>query len=261
VSLGSRSRSPAVIWSALGLSVILAFFLVGLVLGAVAPAPSGPALSSYSTTAPGLAAWAELLQRDGHVVRQIRAPLASVRLPTDATLVVLGGTSALTTADGHAIAAFVERGGWLVVNTDATGGQPAGTRGRVVGIADPRFLENDELAHGANAYRALTVVGPPARPVYFDEAIHGYGPATGLAALPERWWFAFALLGLALGAFALSRAMRLGGSDPVAPSTASPRIAYVEALAAALVRSGDRDELVRRVEDAASIEARFRRSL
>jgi hypothetical protein len=131
----------------------------------------------------------------------------------------------------------------------------------VIGIPDPRFLENDELARGSNASRALAVAGPAMRPVFFDEVIHGYGPAVGLAALPTRWWFALALLALALGAFALSRAMRLGGSDPVAPAPASPRTAYVDAMAEALVRSTSRAELVRRVEDAASLETRFRGSL
>jgi hypothetical protein len=255
-----RRVTPALLWSGLGVAVVAAFVLVGVILSAVAPAPSGPALSSYATTARGLAGWAELLQRDGHAVRQIQKPLASVRLPADGTLVMLGGGGELTAADGHAIAAFVRRGGWLVVDTTAGAHAGAG-RGRVIGIPDPRFLENDELARGANAFRALTVAGPPSRPVLFDEAIHGYGPAVGLAALPERWWFAFVLLALALGAFALSRARRLGGSDPVAPPQASPRTAYVDALAEALVRTTDRSELVRRVEEAASVEARFRRSL
>jgi hypothetical protein len=255
-----RRVTPAVAWSGLGIAVVAAFVLVGVILSALAPAPSGPALSSYATTARGLAGWAQLLQRDGHVVRQIQRPLALVRLPADATLVVVGGDGELTAADGHAIAAFVQRGGWLVVNTTARA-DAGGVRGRVIGLPDPRFLENDELARGTNAFRALAVAGPPSRPVLFDEVIHGYGPAVGLAALPERWWFAFALLALALGAFALSRAWRLGGSDPVAPPQASPRTAYVDALAEALVRTTDRSELVRRVEEAASVEARFRRSL
>ncbi|HWD70132.1 MAG TPA: DUF4350 domain-containing protein [Solirubrobacteraceae bacterium] len=251
---------PAVAWSMLGAGVVLAFVLIGVVLSAIAPAPSGPALSSYATTARGLAAWAELLERDGHKVRQIQRPLASVRLPSDATLVILGGARELTAADGNAITRFVESGGRLVVSRAVSAGAGGG-RGRVIGIPDPRFLENDELARADNAFRALNVVGPPSRPVFFDEAIHGYGSATGLAALPERWWFAFALLALALAAFALSRAMRLGGSDPVAPPAASPRAAYVEAMADALVRSSGRDDLVRRVQDAASTEALFRGGL
>jgi hypothetical protein len=252
--------SPAAAWSAAGVCVVLAFVLVGVVLSAIAPAPSGPALSSYATTAPGLAAWAELLQRDGHTVRQIQRPLSSVRLPSDATLVMLGGTRALAPADGRALARFVQSGGWLVVGR-SLGAHAGGTRGRVIGVADPRFLENDQIARGSNAFRALTLAGPAARPVLFDEVIHGYGPAVGLAALPTRWWFALVLLALALGAFALSRAMRLGGSDPVPPPPASPRTAYVDAMAEALVRTTNRAELVRRVEDAASLETRFQGTL
>jgi Domain of unknown function (DUF4350) len=252
--------APAVLWSGLAVTVVIAFAIIGLILSAVAPAPSGPALSSYATTPSGLAAWAQLLERDGHVVHRIQQPLSSVRLPADGTLVVLGGDQTLSPADGHAIARFVQRGGWLVVDSPADT-RAGDVRGRVVGVPGPRFLENDELARGANAYRALAVAGPPTRPVFFDEVIHGYGPATGLAALPERWWFAFALLALALGGFALSRALRLGGSDPVEPPRAWPRKLYVEAMAATLVRTASRDELVRRVEESESVEASFRGSL
>jgi hypothetical protein len=252
--------TPAVAWSGLAATVVLAFAIIGLILSALAPAPSGPALSSYATTSRGLAAWAQLLERDGHAVHRIQRPLNSVRLPADGTLVVLGGDQTLSPVDGHAIARFVQRGGWLVVDSpaDTRAGE---VRGRVVGVPDPRFLENDELARGANAYRALAVAGPAARPVFFDELIHGYGPATGLAALPKRWWFAFVLLALALGGFALSRALRLGGSDPVEPARAWPRTAYVEAMAETLVRTASREELVRRVEQAESVEARFRGTL
>ena len=251
--------TPAVGWSAAGAAVVLAFFIAGAVLSALAPAPSGPALSSYATTARGLAAWAQLLQRDGHPVRQIRRPLSAVALPGDATLVILGGTQQLSVADGHAITRFVDRGGRLVVSR-AAGGHADGV-GRVVGVADPRFLENENLARGDNAFRALALAGSPARPVLFDELIHGYGPAIGLAALPERWWFGLALLALALALFALSRALRLGGSDPIAPVMQSPRAAYIEAMAEVLVRNTTRAELVRRVEQAEATEALFRGSV
>lgn len=252
--------SPAMGWSILGVAVVLAFALIGVILSAVLPAPSGPALSSYATTPRGLAAWVELLERDGHRVRQLRRPLSTVSLPADGTLVVLGDTRALTPAEGRAIGDFVERGGWLVVR-GAPVARSGAVRGRVVALPDPGFLENDQIARGDDALRALAVAGPASRPVFFDELIHGYGPASGLAAVPERWWFAFALLSLALGAFALSRAVRLGGSDPRVPEQASPRTAYVDAMAETLVRSTSRAELVRRVEHAASTEAAFRGSL
>lgn len=248
--------APGVLWAGLAVAVVLAFVIIGLVLTAVAPAPSGPPLSSYATTPKGLAAWAELLERDGHVVRQIQRPLSSVRLPANGTLVVLGGRPELSAADARAIARFVQRGGWLV---DSAGAGASDRSGRVIDLRDPGFLENRGLAHAGNAFRALTVAGPPSRPVFFDEVLHGYGPAAGLAALPERWWFAFVLLALAIGAFALSRAVRLGGSDPVPTAQAWPRTAYVEAMAETLVRTASRDDLVRRVEEAASAESLFRR--
>jgi Domain of unknown function (DUF4350) len=249
--------APGVLWAGLAVAVVLAFVVIGLVLTAVAPAPSGPPLSSYATTARGLAAWAELLERDGHVVRQIQQPLSSARLPADGTLVVLGGGPELNAADARATARFLQRGGWLV---DSAGAGAGGLRGHVIDLRDPGFLENRDLAQAGNAFRALTIAGPPSRPVFFDEVVHGYGPAAGLAALPERWWFAFVLLALAIAAFALSRAVRLGGSDPVPTAQAWPRTAYVQAMAETLVRTASRDDLVRRVEEAASAEALFRRS-
>ena len=252
--------SPRLAWSALALSVLLAFAVIGALFAAFAPTPSGPALSSYATTPDGLAAWAELLARDGHSVTQLRRPLASTRLPADGTLVILGGSQMLSPADSRALTRFVSAGGWLV-----TGGtqrpRVGGLRGRVIGLADPGFVENRGLARGANAFRALELAGPPSRPVFFDEAVHGYGPAIGLAALPERWWFAIVLLALALGAWALSRAVRLGGSDPVAAAPAAPRTAYVEAMAQTLVRTGKRGQLALRAQAVTGTEESFREIL
>jgi hypothetical protein len=253
-----RRVSPAVAWSGLALGVVLAFVLIGAAVSAVAPTPSGPTLSSYATTPTGLAAWATLLERDGHAVSQIRRPLASVRLPADGTLVILGGTPVLSVADRRAVTRFVAAGGRLVT-ADPRLGRSAGPGGRVVGLADPAFLENGALGRGGNAFRALRIAGPPSRPVFFDEVVHGYGPAIGLAALPRRWWFGIVLLVLALAAWALSRAVRLGGSDPVAPPQAGPRTAYVEAMAQTLVRTNPADQLALRVEAVASAEANFQR--
>ena len=247
--------APGVLWAGLAVAVVLAFVVIGLVLTAVAPAPSGPPLSSYATTARGLAAWAELLERDGHVVRQIQQPLSSARLPADGTLVVLGGGPELNAADARATARSAT---WRLACRPAGAGT-GGPRGHVIDLRDPGFLENRDLAQAGNAFRALTIAGPPSRPVFFDEVVHGYGPAAGLAALPERWWFAFVLLALAIAAFALSRAVRLGGSDPVPTAQAWPRTAYVQAMAETLVRTASRDDCPR-VEEAASAEALFRRS-
>jgi hypothetical protein len=164
----------------------------------------------------------------------------------------------LSAADGRAVARFVDAGGWLVTASAGTAPAP-GAQGRVIGIDDPAFLENRELARGGNAFRALQLAGPPSRPVFFDEDVHGYGPAIGLAALPVRWWFGIVLLALALAAWALSRAVRLGGSDPVAPLQAGPRTAYVEAIAQALVRTSSADQLALRAKAVALVEADFQK--
>lgn len=247
-------------WSAAALTLIGAFAVIGLILQLVAPAPQGPALSSYATTPRGVAAWAELLARDGHRVRQLRRSLAGAALPAGATLVVLGTPAPATAADLRRLRRFLGAGGWLVLGSGAAAGA-ARLPGHVVSVADPGFLENQALASDGNALRSLGLAGPPSRPVIFDEAVHGYGAATGLAALPERWWLALAGLALAAGWWALSHARRLGGADPVPPPAAAPRSAYVEAMAATLARVGDRPRLASRLDAAATGEEAFRRSL
>lgn len=257
--IGLRGRmSPAMAWSGLALAVVLAFLIIGELASAIAPNPSGPALSSFATTSNGVAAWAELLQRDGHAVSPLRKPLASVRLPVDGTLVILGGQPLLSTADRRAVARFVAAGGWLITAGHRARRIP-GAQGRVIRLGSPAFLENRELARGSNAFRALRIAGPPSRPVLFDEVVHGYGPAIGLSALPGRWWFGIALLSVALAAWALSCALRLGGSDPVADAQAGARTAYVEAMAQALVRAKGAGELARRAEAVAAAEANFQK--
>jgi hypothetical protein len=133
--------------------------------------------------------------------------------------------------------------------------------GDLILAPSPAFLENASLARAKNAFRAITLAGPSTRPVYFDETIHGYGPATGLAALPERWWFAIVAFALALCVWALSRAARLGGSDPLPAPRPSPRSAYIEAMAQTLVRAAGQEELLQDVRLATDRETAFRESL
>lgn len=56
--------------------------------------------------------------------------------------------------------------------------------GRVALLADPSALENDRLASADNAALGVGLAGPSGRPVAFEEGIHGYGSAHGLAGLP-----------------------------------------------------------------------------
>jgi hypothetical protein len=109
--------------------------------------------------------------------------------------------------------------------------------GRASLLADTSPLQNAGLAQADNAELGLNLAGPPGRPVVFEEAVHGYGQATGLAALPARW--KWALLGLLLAALAAvaARFRRLGPAQPAAAAAPPPRRAHVEAIARALARS------------------------
>jgi hypothetical protein len=126
--------------------------------------------------------------------------------------------------------------------------------GRAVLLADASPLSNRELARADDAAFGLAIVGAERRPVAFLETVHGYGEATGLAALPTR--ALWVLAGLALAALALvwSMARRLGPPEEEARTLAPPRRDYVAAVAAALAASGDR----RGVADAAARGARRR---
>jgi hypothetical protein len=159
--------------------------------------------------------------------------------------------------------AFAESGRW-----DALGGAlpilatPEGPvaavagagAGRAVLLADASPLSNRELAGADDAAFGLAAAGGGRRPVAFLETVHGYGEATGIAALPAR--ALWVLAGLALAALALvwSMARRLGPPEYEARALAPPRRDYVRAVAAALAASGDR----RGVADVAARGARRR---
>ena len=106
-------------------------------------------------------------------------------------------------------------------------------------LADPSPLENRLLASDDNAQLALNLAGGARRPVVFAEAVHGFGVATGLAAIPTAGWVAFAGLCLALIVWALARGRRIGPAEQPDADTQPPRSAYVHALAATLVRTKD----------------------
>jgi hypothetical protein len=111
-------------------------------------------------------------------------------------------------------------------------------RGRVALLADSSPLQNRLLASADNAALGLALAGPVGRPVSFEEAVHGYGHRSGLAALPTRW--KWALCGLLLAALALvcARFRRLGPPQPQPPAAQPPRREHLEAIAVALGRTG-----------------------
>ncbi len=298
-------------WAIAGVAVVLAFFALGLLADAFAPAPEGPAGSSYATSPAGAAAWAELLMRSGHPVLQLRRPLDDAALPPAATVIVLGADS-LSSAAGKNLDRFVRAGGRLViaggnppatlpallprppawtasgsvlvrrvaslpvvagVGTVRTAGRGAWTsvtgtvalsgarnpgllavnlgRGQINLLADATPVENALLASADNAQLALNLADPRGAPVIFAEALHGYGEATGLAAIPTRWWVAFAVLCLAWAAWALARGRRMGPAEEPVAEPVPPRSAYVDALARALVRGHGRRAQADLIADAA----------
>lgn len=75
--------------------------------------PGGPTSSSYATAPTGLAAYADLLARDGHWMTQLRDAPARAHLDPGSTVVLLDPDD-VRRADGQALRRFVYDGGRLV---------------------------------------------------------------------------------------------------------------------------------------------------
>jgi hypothetical protein len=75
--------------------------------------PGGPTSSSYATAPTGLAAYADLLVRDGHRVTQVRETPARARLDPGSTVVLLDPRD-VAPADALALRRFLDAGGRLV---------------------------------------------------------------------------------------------------------------------------------------------------
>jgi hypothetical protein len=108
-------------------------------------------------------------------------------------------------------------------------------------LADASPLQNRLLGSADNAQLALNLAGGRGRTVVFAESVHGFGEQRGLAALPGRWWLAFACLALAGLLWLLARGRRLGPPEPMAASSPPPRSAYPQAIALLLRRTGQPD--------------------
>jgi len=126
--------------------------------------------------------------------------------------------------------------------------------GRAVLLPEASPFSNAQLAHADNAAFALDAAGARGRPVAFLETVHGYGEATGLAALPARAVWVLAGLALAALAFVWGMSRRFGPPEEEAAALAPPRRDYVEAVANALAATGDRQGIA----DAAARSARRR---
>jgi Domain of unknown function (DUF4350) len=121
--------------------------------------------------------------------------------------------------------------------------------GRIVLLADASPLQNRLLDEADNAALALALAGPG--PVTFVESVHGYGTATGLAALPARYGWALILIALSGLLLIVARWPRMGPPEPPEEPLFPPRRAYVDALASTLSRSRDRRSAIESVRSAA----------
>jgi hypothetical protein len=107
-----RSRAARAGLAVAGL--LVAINVVGAVIDALAPSPSGPSSSSFATRSEGLAAWAELARRDGLRVRALRDAPSRASLSGGGTVAVMDAGE-LTGDEARALRAFAERGGRVVV--------------------------------------------------------------------------------------------------------------------------------------------------
>jgi hypothetical protein len=110
-------------------------------------------------------------------------------------------------------------------------------RGSVALLADTTPLTNASLDQADGAALGIALAGGDGRTVAFLETVHGYGVARGFGGLPSR--VKWALIGLALAALVAvwSAGRRFGPPEDPDTEPPPPRVAYVDALAAALVRA------------------------
>lgn len=106
--------------------------------------------------------------------------------------------------------------------------------GRVVLIADETPFENRVLAEADNAAFGLAVAGPSGRPVVFSE---GTRAGRGIAAIPREWRNALLAGLLAVFLAMWSAGRRFGPPEDEGRELAPPRRAYVDAMAATLVKT------------------------
>jgi hypothetical protein len=109
--------------------------------------------------------------------------------------------------------------------------------GDVALLADATPLTNQRLDDADGAALGIALAGGQKRTVAFLETVHGYGVSRGFGGLPTR--VKWALLGLALTALIAiwSAGRRFGPPEDPDTEPPPPRVAYVDALAAALVRA------------------------
>ena len=110
-----RSMHPATraLVAVVALFVGLNLVIAGVTVVTGGSGPGGPTSSSYATAGDGLAAYAEILARNGRPVERLRTSLDKATLDSGTTL-VLADPANVTPKEAQAIARFVGSGGRLV---------------------------------------------------------------------------------------------------------------------------------------------------
>ena len=104
-------------------------------------------------------------------------------------------------------------------------------------LADVSPLQNRGLARADGAALGLALAGGAEEPVAFLETVHGYGVARGFGGLPANIQWAIIGLGLTALVAIWTVGRRFGPVEDPDAEPQPPRVAYVDALAAALVRA------------------------
>lgn len=130
-------------------------------------------------------------------------------------------------------------GSWIVGDRRALVTRVAVGRGAVVLVADSSPLQNHRLAEADNAAFGVGLAGPTGTRLAFAEGVHGYGSATGLGGIPDRWKYALVAGALAALLLVIAGGRRIGPAEDEARALAPPRSSYIDAMAEALARTRD----------------------
>ena len=104
-------------WTGGRIAIAVAVVLVGYYVFAAVFASSGPkgeGSASYATVPDGVSAWAELLEKRGHVVTQGRESLETEPPDPGSTVILVDG-SPLREEETDAVERFVRDGGRLIL--------------------------------------------------------------------------------------------------------------------------------------------------
>jgi hypothetical protein len=188
--------SPRARTALVAIAALIAFAVALAVIDRLTPQPSGPRSSSYATSPPGLAAYFDVLRRNGHRVRRLRTAIHDEQPPTGETLVVLDPSS-MEPEESQAIGDWVRAGGRLLagasgdvpwldeVLADVPRWSPDGPlrRAPLLPVAETAGVQRVQTADGGAWHQlgsTLPVIGPADAPLVVT-ARAGRGTVVALA--------------------------------------------------------------------------------